>query len=79
MAIQVNISYDAYMNYMANMIEQNKANILDYDEWIKAVTAPTPDEFRTTSEEISYEEAESQGVVWATDEELQSIGELEND
>lgn len=79
MAIQVNTSYDAYMNYMSNMIEQNKPNILDYDEWIQAVTAPIPDEFKTTSEEMSYEEAEHQGVVWATEEELKSIGELENE
>lgn len=75
----IDTSYDAYMNYMSNMIEQNKPNILDYDEWIEAVTAPTPDEFKTMSEETSYEEAESQGVIWATEEELKSIGELENE
>lgn len=79
MTNQIDTSYEAYQRYFANMIEQNKPNILDYDEWVEVITAPTPDEFKTTSEEMSYEEAEHQGVIWATEEELKSIGELENE
>jgi len=67
-------SYSAYENYMSNMIVQNQENILDYDDWVKRMNEPTPEEFQSTTEEITFEEAEKLGVIWATDEELKALG-----
>lgn len=66
-------SYSAYENYMVNMIVQNQENILDYDDWVNRMNEPTPEEFQTTTEEISFEEAEKLGVIWATDEEIKAL------
>lgn len=67
-------SYQAYENYMANMIFQNQENILEYNDWVNRMNEPTPEEFQSTTEEISLEEAENLGVVWATDEEIKALG-----
>lgn len=74
MTNQIDTSYEAYQRYFANMIEQNKPNVLDYDEWVEAITAPTPAEFMPTIEEISYEQAERLGAIWATPTELKEMG-----
>lgn len=67
-------SYSAYESYMSNMIVQNQENILDYDDWVKRMNEPTPEEFQSTTEEITFEEAEKLGAIWATDEELKALG-----
>lgn len=67
-------SYSAYENYMSNMIVQNQENILDYDDWVKRMNEPTPEEFRTMTEEISFEEAEKLEVIWTSADELKEMG-----
>lgn len=71
---KVDTSYQAYENYMSNMIVQDQENIMDYDDWINAMNTPTPDEFKTVSEEISFEDAEKLGVIWTSADELKEMG-----
>lgn len=59
---------------MSNMIVQNQENILDYDDWVKRMNEPTPEEFRTMTEEISFEEAEKLEVIWTSADELKEMG-----
>lgn len=59
---------------MSNMIVQNQENILDYDVWVKRMNEPTPEEFRTMTEEISFEEAEKLEVIWTSADELKEMG-----
>lgn len=70
----IDTSYIAYQEYMSNMIAQDKANILNYDEWLEIMTAPIPKEYQTTTQEITYKEAEEMGVVWASEQELREMG-----
>lgn len=71
---KIDTSYTAYQEYMSNMIVQDKPNILDYDEWLEMMTAPMPEEYQTTTQEITYKEAEELGVVWASEQELREMG-----
>lgn len=75
-----NISYQSYQEYVANMMMSNREeHILDFSDWGGEMMKPIPEEFKSMTEEISYEEAERLGVVWTTEEELLALGIFEDE
>lgn len=67
-------SIEAYQNYMSNMIQNNQPNIMTYDDWVDYMNSPVPDELKSSTEEISYEEVKRLGVSWTSEQELKELG-----